>query len=73
MSQRVRELSAAARQLPADELSELLDDLLVALRQADSDWDKAWADEANRRFEAYLAGETRVVPAADVLRRLGKR
>ena len=72
MNKTVRDLSLAARQLPADELSELVDDLLVALHQADPEWNKAWAAEANRRIEAYNAGQMKAVPAAEVLRRLGK-
>ena len=72
MNQRVKDLSLAARQLPADELSELVDDLLAALQQLDPDWNKAWAKEADRRIEAYNAGQMKAVPAAEVLRRLGK-
>jgi putative addiction module component (TIGR02574 family) len=72
MNQRVKDLSLAARQLPADELSELVDDLLVALHQADPEWNKVWAAEADRRIEAYNAGRMKAVPAAEVLRRLGK-
>lgn len=52
MNQRVKDLSAAARKLTPDELAKLVDELLLALHEADPSWDKAWAAEAQQRIEA---------------------
>ena len=35
--------------------------------------EKAWADEANRRWKAHLRGEVKTVPAAQVFSRLGRK
>ena len=72
VNKHVKELSAAARALPADDLADLVDELLAALYESDPGWDKAWAAEARRRMDAYRRGEMEASPAADVLRRMGK-
>ena len=58
--------------MDADDLAELVDDLLDALRESDPDWDNAWAEEAKRRMDAYRRGEVKGIPAEEGLRRLGK-
>ena len=71
MTDRVKELSVAARQLPQAELADLVADLIDALDSSES-WDDAWAAEAHRRLAAYRRGDVSTIPADEVLRRLGK-
>lgn len=72
MNPRVKELSTAARELNPDDLADLVGDLLDALERAEG-WDEAWGNEARQRLAAYRRGELAAIPAADVLRQLGKQ
>ena len=67
MNQRVKDLSAEARKLTPDELAELVNELLVALHETDPGWDKAWAEEAERRMAAYRRGEMESYSLDEVL------
>ncbi len=67
MNQRVKDLTAEARKLSPDELAELVDELLVALHDADPGWNKAWAEEAERRMEAYRRGKMEAYSLDEVL------
>ena len=71
MNQRVKDLSAEARKLAPDELAELVDELLVALHDADPDWNTGWAEEAERRMAAYRRGEMESYSLDEVLADLG--
>jgi Putative addiction module component len=57
MNERVKSLTAEAKKLSPEDLGDLVDELIVALHQADPGWSKAWADEARRRIDAYDRGE----------------
>ncbi len=74
MNERVKKLSDAIRKLPADEQAELVDALLGSLHnRVDPKIEKAWADEAKRRWQAYLAGEAKATPAEEVFAKLGRK
>ena len=55
MNERVKKLSEEIRKLSPDEQAELMDELLVLThREPDPDIEKAWAEEAKRRWQDYL-------------------
>ncbi len=66
------EVESAALQLPREERARLAERLISSLEE-ESDVERAWIEEAERRYERYRAGETRVVPAADVIARMRQR
>ena len=41
--------------------------MLATLDKPDPEVDRAWADESERRLDAYLRGDTRARDAKDVL------
>jgi len=54
-------------QLPPNERAKLLDVIVISLDRPDSQIDKIWLDEAQKRLEAFKAGRTKGIPAKDVL------
>jgi hypothetical protein len=66
------EVESAALQLPREERA-LLAGRLISSREEESDVEGAWMEEAERRYLRCRAGETRVVPAADVIARRRQR
>jgi len=72
MNQTVKKLTNEARALPAEDLADLVDELLVTLHQIDPDIEKAWAEEAERRVDAYLKGETTTRDASEVFAKYRK-
>lgn len=66
------EVESAALQLPREERARLAERLISSLEE-ESDVERAWIEEAERRYERYRAGETRLVPAADVIARMRQR
>ena len=74
MNERVKKLSDVIRKLSPDEQAELIDELLGNLHnRVDPEIEKAWAEEAQRRWQAYLRGEVKTTPARQVLARLGRK
>lgn len=78
MSLSVHELEAEARQLSAEDRADLAQRIFASLEGdepsgSEADVEQAWVDEANRRYERYLAGETQSTPAADALARVRAR
>ncbi len=57
MNDRVKQLFAQAQQLSPEEQAELLDMLLAIAPDQPVGWEKAWAEEAERRWQAYQCGE----------------
>jgi putative addiction module component (TIGR02574 family) len=57
MNERVKHIFSQAQQLLPEERAELMDMLLAATPAPDADWEKAWAEEAERRWQAYKRGE----------------
>lgn len=56
-----------ALKLPPDERFALIDELLKSLDRPDTDLDRIWSDEAERRLAAYRAGRAQGTPAEDVV------
>ncbi len=74
MNERVKRLTEEIRKLPPEEQADLIDELLVlTYREPDPEVDKAWAEEAKDRLEAWRRGELASRPAADVLAKHLKR
>lgn len=74
MNERVKKLSEEIRKLSPDEQADLIEELLVlTYREPDPEIEKAWAEEAERRLDAYERGETSTVPLEDVMARLRAR
>jgi putative addiction module component (TIGR02574 family) len=74
MDERVKKLSEEIRKLTPEEQADLMDELLVlTYREPDPEIEKAWAEEAERRLDAYERGETTAVPLEDVMSRLRAR
>lgn len=74
----LQELESAARQLAAAERAELAQRLFASVEDELPSAGKvaveqAWLDEADRRYERCLAGDTRSSPAADALARIRAR
>ena len=82
MSLTVTEIEAEARNLTAAERAELAQRLFASLEDeepagSEAEVERAWLEEADRRYERYLAGETQASPAKEALAhvraRLGKQ
>jgi putative addiction module component (TIGR02574 family) len=70
MNERVRKLTEEIRKLSQEEQADLLEILQVL---AEPDLEKMWAEEAERRIDAYDRGETKAEPLEDVMARLRSR
>jgi putative addiction module component (TIGR02574 family) len=74
MNERVKKLTEEIRKLSPEEQAELLEVLqALSSREPDPDVEKAWAEEAERRLDAYERGETTAVPLEEVMARLRTR
>ena len=69
MSIPVEVLEAEVLSLPPAQRSRLLDRLLASL-DADSEWEEAWAQEADRREAEIAAGKSAWLPGEEVVPRL---
>jgi putative addiction module component (TIGR02574 family) len=67
MNTRVTSIAEEAGRLPAADRIKLVEHLLTTLDKPDPDVDRAWAEESERRLDAYLRGETTARDAKDVL------
>ena len=77
MNQHIKRLADEARKLSPDERAELVDEILAGLHDQDGAWEKAWAEEADRRWAQYKSGAITSHDAdavlADVAKQLAKR
>lgn len=62
-----KELIAEAVKLPSAERFAVIDELLHSLDRIDSELDRIWIEEAERRLQAYREGKVRGIPASDVI------
>lgn len=53
----LKHLTEEARKLTPEERIELVEEVLATLGSTNSENDRAWATEANDRYEAYKRGE----------------
>jgi putative addiction module component (TIGR02574 family) len=67
MNERMTTLAEEAERLPAPDRIKLVERLLTTLDKPDAAIDRAWAEESERRLEAYLRGEETARDATDVL------
>ena len=63
------QVESAALQLPPEERARLAERLIASLDEQ-TRVERAWIEEAERRYELYRAGELRTVPASDVIARM---
>ena len=74
MSRDPKDIVAEALDLPLTARAELASLLLDSLEDlSDEDSDQLWAQEAERRFAEYKAGNIEAVPAEEVFARLRSR
>jgi len=66
----IEELESALLKLPASERARLAERLLASLDE-ESELERAWYDEAERRLAEIQGGAVREVPADEVYRSLG--
>jgi putative addiction module component (TIGR02574 family) len=67
MNTRIATIAQEAERLPAADRIKLVEHLLTTLDKPDPEIDQAWAEESERRLDAYLEGETTARDAKDVL------
>ncbi len=67
MTNSIASLAQEAEKLPAADRIRLVEHLLASLHKPEPDIDAAWAEESERRLDAYLAGETQARDAEEVL------
>ncbi|HEU0080000.1 MAG TPA: addiction module protein [Longimicrobiaceae bacterium] len=67
-----QELEAAALKLPSHVRARLAEVLITSLDEED-EIARAWADEAERRYEELRTGAVEAVPAEEVIARIRSR
>jgi putative addiction module component (TIGR02574 family) len=67
MNARATSLADEAEQLPPADRIEIVERLLNSLDKPDPEIDQAWAAEAERRLDEYLAGGVAGLDAEEVL------
>jgi putative addiction module component (TIGR02574 family) len=67
MNTRITLIAEQAGRLSAADRIKLVEHLLATLDKPDPEIDRAWAEESERRLDAYLQGETTARDATDVL------
>jgi putative addiction module component (TIGR02574 family) len=73
VSARVTPLAEEAKRLPAAERIRLVEGLLNSFDKCDPEIDAAWAEECERRLDAYLSGAVAARDADGVLAKHLKR
>jgi putative addiction module component (TIGR02574 family) len=74
MSLSTQEVFDAALELPAERRAELADRLLASLEAPiDREIAQAWAEEADRRMEAYRQEKMEAIPADEAWERINAR
>ncbi len=73
MSERSQSVIADALALPPLERAEVIDRLYQSLRsEREREIESAWAEESERRIDAYLAGQADTVPYEQIKRQLSQ-
>ena len=74
MARDLKDIAAEALELPLTERAELASRLLESLDDlSEEEADQLWAEEAERRYAEYKAGNIQAVPAEEVFARLRNR
>lgn len=64
----INELLEQALTLNVNERTKLIDELFKSIDKPDEEIEKIWADEADKRLEAYRKGEIKAVPMEDIFK-----
>lgn len=64
----INQVLEQALELKANERLKLVDELLKSLDKPDEEIDEIWAEEADKRLEAYRKGELKVVPMENIFK-----
>lgn len=67
MNVNISSIAEEAERLPPADRVRLVEHLLATLDKPDPEVDDAWAEETERRLDAYLRGDTTAQDAKDVL------
>jgi len=74
MARQLKDIAAEALELPLTARAELASQLLDSLEEiSEEESDALWAEEAERRYAGYKAGEIKAAPAEEVFARLRSR
>jgi putative addiction module component (TIGR02574 family) len=68
-----KQLIDEAVSLPVEERAFVVDSLLRSLNQPESEIDKKWATEANRRLAELRSGQVWAIPGDEVFAKVWKR
>lgn len=64
----INELLEQALALNVNERTKLIDELFKSIDKPDEEIDQIWADEADKRLEAYRKGELKAVPMENIFK-----
>ena len=64
----INKLLEQALTLNVNERTKLIDELFKSIDKPDEEIDQIWADEADKRLEAYRKGEIKAVPMEDIFK-----
>ena len=64
----INELLEQALTLNVNERTKLIDELFKSIDKPDEEIDQIWADEADKRLEAYRKGEIKAVPMENIFK-----
>ena len=73
MNAKTKALIDEARKLSPEEQIKLIEELQRGLVPVDPEIERAWAEEARSRLDAYRRGEIEAIPFEDVIANLSKR
>lgn len=73
MNAKTKALIEEARKLSPEERIALIEDLQRSLDPIDPEIERAWAEEARDRLNAYLRGEMDAIPFDEILQKYAKR
>lgn len=64
----INELLEQALALNVNERTKLIDELFKSIDKPDEEIDQIWADEADKRLEAYRKGELKAIPMENIFK-----
>ena len=64
----INELLEQALTLNVNERTKLIDELFKSIDKPDEEIDQIWADEADKRLEAYRKGKIKAVPMENIFK-----
>ncbi len=64
----INELLEQALTLNVNDRTKLIDELFKSIDKPDEEIDQIWADEADKRLEAYRKGKIKAVPMENIFK-----